>query len=464
MSGPLLWIILPLLASGGLLLIRRRVTLTARLATAVCLLSTLGALYVPFDRAIRLGPLTLRVESTLNLLGRQFTLGEAERGLVVLFMLMAAFWFAGISAAGGNRLIAPVGLAVTALLLAALAVRPTVYAVLLVETAVLISIPLLAPLGTPIGRGVLRYLIFQSLAMPLLLLASSALAGVSANPNDAALVQLAVALLGLGFAFWLAVFPLYTWVPLLNEEVHPYASGFLLLVMPVAHLFLGLRFIDEAGWLRAGPQLLEALRLSGGLMIGTAGVWAAFQRQLGRLFGYAVIVESGFALLALSLGTHTGQEFFAAMLLPRIVAFGLWALSASILSNRGGSLQFTDLEDISATYPAAAAGVAAALFSLSGLPLLASFPLRQALLQEVSAARHPLTALIALAGSIGLLFSAVRLLAVLTGGSFDLRKFGESRTQWLLIGVGVLVLLGLGLVPRLILPTMEAVLNSFATW
>ena len=72
------------------------------------------------------------------------------------------------------------------------------------------------------GRGVVRFLIYQTLAMPFILLAGWLLAGVEASPGDLALTAQSAAMLGMGFAFLLAIFPLYNWVPLLIEETSPY--------------------------------------------------------------------------------------------------------------------------------------------------------------------------------------------------------------------------------------------------
>ena len=105
--------------------------------------------------------------------------------------------------------------------MAARAVEPFLFGAVRVEIAVLVSIPMLVPPGTRPGRGVLRYLIFQTLALPVILLAGWAFNIVQIYPENQAALARASIFLGLGFAFWLGVFPFYTWIPMLSEESHP---------------------------------------------------------------------------------------------------------------------------------------------------------------------------------------------------------------------------------------------------
>ena len=192
-------------------------------------------------------------------------------------------------------------------MIASIAVEPFLYAALFIEMAVLLSIPMLTSIHKPPGKGVVRFLIYQTLAMPFILLAGWLLAGVEASPGDLALAAQSASMLGLGFAFLLAIFPLYNWIPMLAEEASPFAIGFLLWILPTTTLFFGMGFLDRYSWLRSSPQLAVALQSAGLLMVVTGGIWAAFQRHLGRIMAYGSVVETGLSLIALSLDSRVGH-------------------------------------------------------------------------------------------------------------------------------------------------------------
>lgn len=480
LNAPFVWIVLPALAALGLWWVRERRLLVTLLGMSFCLVLALLAWLLPIGQLVHVGPLNFTISDTLDFAGRKLVLESANRAFLTLVYLLCAFWFAGSGAARADRLLIPLGLGIVALLVAAEAVEPFLYAALLVEMAVLLAVPLLAPPGKPFRQGVLRFLIFQTLGMPFLLLAGWALAGVEATPANQTLINLSTVFLGLGFAFWLAVFPFYTWVPLLAEQTYPYVAGFVLLLLPTVHLLLALKFLNQFAWLRALPDLYPVMGQIGALMVVTAGVWAAFQRDLARLMGYAVIVETGFSLLAISLHSHIGSQLFASMFMPRVLALGLWALSLSILLDEAPSTRFTDLQGFLQRMPVASAGLAVASLTLAGLPLLAVFPIRQSLLEEL-ARQNFATAVWALLGTVGMLFSTFRSLAVLARGatlptvlprvainpedppppSASSRVYHENRWQNFLLGAGMLSLLFIGLLPQAFYPLLTGLLAGY---
>jgi NADH-quinone oxidoreductase subunit N len=468
MSAPFIWVVVPMLAGMGFWLIRERQSLVVLLATIFGLVLALAAFLLPFGQLVQVGPWSFSIDPTLAFAGRRLLLQNGDRPVLIFFYLVCAFWFAGALAANANRLLIPFGYGIVALLVAALAVEPFLYAALLIEMAVLLAVPLIAspalrfpgrpPDETlaenlPMSRGLLRFLIFQTLAMPFILLAGWALETFESNPVRTELALLAAIFLGLGFSFWLAVFPFYSWVLLLAEQNAPYPVGFLLLVLPAADLLLGLNFLASYNWLHATPPFLQTIRVMGVIMIGTAGLLSAFQTNLLRLFGYAVVIEIGFSLLAISLYNPIGGNLFSSMFLPRLIGLGIWTLALSILLPAVSSARFSDVVGLAARYPFACAGLGVAGLSLAGLPLLGGFPIRQVLLEEL-ARQSLIVSLVALLGTVGMLFGAFRSLAVLARNMPFPIAYHESRIQISLLVLGIVGLLVIGILPPVFLPLL----------
>lgn len=461
MSAPLLWIILPGIVSILLLFLMRRHALATGLSASLCLVLALLAWQMPIDQAIQIGPISFKVSSAIVLLGRRFVLNNDDRSFLALVYMLGFIWFIGANTARPGRLFWPVGLGIIALLVAAQAVEPFLYAALLIEVAVLLSIPLLAPPGKPAGQGVLRYLIFQTLALPFILLAGWASGIIEINPNDQLLLTQAAVFFGLGFALWMAVFPFNTWVPLLMEEVHPFASGFVLSLLPGVALFLALGFLDSYSWLRSNATFPLIFQLVGTLMIVTGGVFALVQKDLKRTFGYTVIFENGFAIVALGIQSAVGLQAFATALLPRFFALILFSFALSIFDRAGIPTTVEGARGSLRRLPFASGAILIAYFSLGGLPLLAEFPIRQALIEAVSTQSMPLTIWI-LIGSLSFWGGGFRLLAGMASSQQVKWEIHEKWFPAVLLSVGMASIILIGLLPGFFLPGLLDLLQAYA--
>ncbi len=461
MSSPLLWIGLPILVGAVLLPLRSRRSLVLWIATGICFLLVLLAWQVPLGVVIHLGPITFQISPVLAILGRRFVLDAADRPFLILMYLFGGIWFLGSRQAAASSHFPPIGLVLIALLVAAQAVEPFLYAALILEMAVLISLPLLSPPGAHAGSGTLRYLIFQTLAIPFILLAGWAAGQVEANLPGTRWVVQAILFLGLGFSFWLGVFPFYTWVPLLAQEVSPYIFGFLLGLLPVGVLWIALGFLDSYAWLRASGQVADGLRLTGGIMVVTAGIWTAFQTDLSRVLGYAILMENGYALLAISLNSSLGLELFAASLVPRLVGIALWTLALSIYQKNGLLTTLDGLAGAMRRYPVVSLGLGLAYFSLGGLPLLASFPVRQPLIEALAGQSLPV-AIAAVIGNLGFLLGAYRLLWTLVSSNEKQWKVTEQRLDSVMLVAAMILLVLAGLLPWIVLRGSLGLVQAFS--
>jgi NADH-quinone oxidoreductase subunit N len=447
MNAPALWILLPIAVGFFLLFINNQRILSLAGGSIAVILASI-AQFVPIEVALRVGSFSLRIDSGLTVLGRSLTILPTEGSLLALIYGAAALWFFGAEASRTATRLVPLGFMIIALMVASIAVQPFLYAALFIEMAILLAIPMLTSIYRPPGRGVVRFLIYQTLAMPFILLAGWLLAGVEASPGDLALTAQSAAILGMGFAFLLAIFPLYSWIPLLIEENSPYIVGFLLWILPTFTIIFGAGFLDRYSWLRSSEQLILALRYLGLLMVVTGGAFAAFQRHLGRIMAYGSIAETGFSLLALSLDLRLGIPILFLLIPSRALGLAVWSLSLTIIRENVETMRFGAARGILHVTPLAGAGMIVATLSTGAFPLLAGFPARLALWEGLS--RDSLSAAVWMAlGIVGLLTSAFRSLAVISMADEHTGwTFRETPTQMTMLGLGMIGLFLLGLFPQ----------------
>lgn len=464
MTTPFIWILFPGLLAGVLLLLQRWERTVTILATISAIFLAALAWWLPVKEQFLVGPWVVNISETWSIMGRRFILGPSDRPALIILYLTAAFWCGAAFIARPGQVFVPSALGMVALMTAAISVEPFLYAALLIEIAILLSVPFLVSHGRPIGRGILRYITLQSLGVPFILFSGWMLAGVEASPGDQVLIQQASVLIGLGFAFFLAIFPFHTWIPMLTEETHPYAIGFVLLLLPGAISFFGLGFLDRYSWLRNSQATYSMLLIFGVLTVVIGGIWAAFQRHLGKILGYSVVVEIGFSVIAISLGSRTQSnslEVFFASLLPRGLGLGVWALALTLIRKQTKSLFFRDVQGVARHAPVAATALVLAHFSIAGLPLLAGFPARLALWNGL--AQISISAVFwALLGNIGLFVGGLRTLAVLVMGPSDERWHRtESWSEMVYLLAGITALLMVGLLPQWFLPFFANMPHAF---
>jgi formate hydrogenlyase subunit 3/multisubunit Na+/H+ antiporter MnhD subunit len=418
------------------------------LAIAVSLGLGFLTVILPVGSTLTFGPLSLRLNDTLYFFGRQFVLGAADLSLLTLVYGSLAFWLGAAHLARVHWFFLPSSLGMVALLTAVLAVEPFLYAALLIELVTLLSIPMLVVPGQVLGRGILRFLTFQTLSMPFILYTGWMLSGVESGSSQIVLLVRASLLMGLGFALMLAIFPFHTWIPMLMEESHPYTVTFVLNILTLVVLLFGLGFLNRYEWLRTSPTFYAILAVAGILMVITGGGLAAFEHHLGRILGYTVMVEVGYSLLAISFSPEIGLGIFFALLVPRVIGLGVWALALSILQERRGNLSFKANQGVVSELPFASVSLVIAHFSSVGFPILAGFPARIYLWELLAERDIPLTVGLFL-GTSGLLVAALRtLILFVTGPDEGPQLIRENIWVRMALGIGMLSLLLAGLIPQ----------------
>lgn len=460
MSAPLLWIGLPLVAGAAIFFLSNEKT-SAYAAGGLAALLSLIALFIPIDTALLLGSFSLKISPAIGVFGRSFEFSAADGPLLVVIYGVSAIWFLGSESTGAAHRFSSLGLMVIALLTASLAVEPFLYAALLLEVAAMLIVLLLVPIYQMPGRGVVRYIVYQTLAMPFILFSGWMLAGVEASPGDLMTILESGIMLSMGFAFLFAIFPLYNWIPLLMEESPPYAVGFLLWALPVFTVIFALGFLDRYTWLRNTEQISNAILFSGVLMTASAGMFGALQRHLGRIFAYAAIAETGLFLVALGLRSSNFVEIVFLTLIPRGLELSVWALALSIIKRNAYPLKFSDIQGLARKYPVAAGSLVLAHLSIAGLPLLAGFPSRIALFQALSSESLSAAFWVFL-GLWGMLTAAFRTIAALVMSAGDAGwELNETWAQIAMLVIGVLGLFVVGLFPQILQPFLSSLPQLF---
>jgi NADH-quinone oxidoreductase subunit N len=377
MSAPIIWIGLPIIVAIVLWFFRKNEKTSLITGLASSLFFTITAIITPVGKPLlQVGTFVIQIETSVSILGRSFTLTNGDLIFVALiFLILFLFLCMSFIIEIPDKFL-PIGFLFTGLILGALSVQPFLYAALILELCVLLSLMLMSPQGQIPSTGAMRFLIFQSLAMPFMLAAGWVLSAVEANPTETRLVLQALGLIGLGFSFWLAVFPFNFWMPQLAGEKPPFIVGFILIIFNTATLILVMRYLDGFVWLRDDARIFVVLRFLGILMLFSSAVFFLFEKNKYRTTAYLISFETGISLLALSLNQTIGWNIFVLMLLPRILSLSLWiATLAYIQQNEPVD---GNLDEI-VIHPLLVGSFVVSGLSIAGFPLLPGFSNRVAI-------------------------------------------------------------------------------------
>jgi NADH:ubiquinone oxidoreductase subunit 2 (subunit N) len=194
------------------------------------------------------------------------------------------------------------------------------------------------------------------------------------------------------------------------------------------------------------------------------------------MLGHIAIVEMGFTLLAVGLGTRAGLQIFFWLAIPRTLAFILWAIALSLIKSRPhGSLHLSAVQGLGKTRPVIAFTLLLGHFSLTGLPFLSGFPVRMALWEQIAIA-YPVVAGGAILGSIGVLVGGLRTMSMLFApGEQDLpltrdaleqppeslRGEQERILSWTFFAISTGIIIFIGLFPDRLFPLLERLISMF---
>jgi formate hydrogenlyase subunit 3/multisubunit Na+/H+ antiporter MnhD subunit len=459
-AGPLLLLILPLVMAGVVYVLLRWTSVSALLAVGTALALGIAVITLPLDQPVHVwGGRQIAMGEMVTFFGRELVLEQADRiAMAFLFLTSAGIFFLAWRVEP-HSLLPPMGLGLLSLLSGALLIRPLIYAALLIEIAAALSVFALQAEGGGASRGGLRYLSFTTLALPGLLVTHWLLERYVLTPNDTRLLSTSATLLALSFALLLGVVPFHTWVPAVVSDSVPLAGTFVLTIGNGAVWFLLLDFLETYPWIRNHPRFGPLILTAGLAMVLAGGLLAPSQRRLGPLVGYAALVDSGAALVALGMNSRLGLTLAVLSLLVR--PFGLLLMSAGLSGLRacsGGNDDFDALRGLGWQAPWSTAALIFGGLSVAGLPVSAGFAWRWALCRALAPSRPGYALLLLLAG-VGVMIGVWRGLSALLVRPRSLENRSvvplgrpEGRLVAVVVAMAILACVGVGLFPQVLTP------------
>jgi len=399
LTTPSIWILLPILLSLLLSLVHRFHKLSVWIACLGSLLLAVAAFIFPQSLEFNLFGRKFLFDDTFLIFNRELILTGSQLKTIAMLYLFSFLWNIAGMRFSVSRWFPTISLAITALWITTLAVKPFLYAAVIVELIVLISTLLLTPRGKQAGSGVMRYLVSQTVAMPLILLSGWMVTGIETAPSASPLILRGTVLILLGFSLWLAIFPLHTWLPMLADETHPWVFSFIFLMQQSSLWLLLLEFLDQFAWLRNLNGIFSVMQWAGVLTLLAGGVLLSLQTRINRVLAYLILIETGYSVLAIGLINQGGGNALALSLIPRVLAYWQWSYTFSSVQQIAPEIDgsFSSLSGLFARLPFHSMSLIISLLSLLGLPALGLFPAKRMLWNSIANLTFQYTPLIALA-------------------------------------------------------------------
>ncbi len=332
---------------------------------------------------------------------------------------------------------------------------------------------------TTTSEAAIKYFVLGALASGFLLYGMSMLYGgtgslsireiaaafASADTNHTVLMLGAVFIVaGVGFKF--GAVPFHMWIPDVYQGT---ASSVTLLIAgapKLAAFAVAFRLLGE-GLLPIAAQWQPMLIVLAVLSLILGNVVAIAQTNFKRMLAYSTIGQIGFLMLGLLAGVvdnasdATGQAYGASMFYVIIyVLTTLGTFGVVMLLTRKGfeSEQIDDLKGLAKRSPLLAAVMLVLMFSLAGIPPMAGFFAKLAVLQAAINAGHVWLAVVAVMASLIGAFYYLRIVKVMyfdtPHADLDVLPGMDARA---LLAANGLAVLALGVLPG---PLMSACINA----
>lgn len=468
-NSVVIFILLPLLAGVLLLAISYLRRLSLIISCVLLAGLVVAAMLAPRGLIVEWMDKPYEIRTSLVLLGRAFELPPHLFSFCGLAYLSGLLWSLCSELFKVKANLNAMSLIIPSLLVMMVTVDPFLYSAVIFEILALLAIPLLLEKETRTTRGILHFIVLQTIAMVLVLLSSWMLAGVSTVQISNPMILRGAAMVLLGFVLWFPAFPFHVWMAELFTDNHPWPVSFLLTGMQITFPILLLVFIDRFTWLRNLPGLFDNVRYFGLVMIAIAGIFGSFQKNFKRQTAYLYLNESGYTLLIIGLSPAGGLNNLAMILLPRIISFWFWAYCLSILETRypEATHDLSNLNGFIRDEPLLSAAMILGQVSLLGFPMLALFPIKRLVWFSLPIGTAWEWLLLGL-GAVGMLAFILRLIMAMLTSPDPVKELPtlqldlpHPRLALLGLLLGLLLIFALGFFPHIFLTRFIEIVSPF---
>jgi len=239
----------------------------------------------------------------------------------------------------------------------------------------------------------LKYFVLGALSSGLLLYGASLVYGFtgSVSFNAIAEAERSVGLIfGLvfvlcGLAFKISAAPFHMWTPDVYEGSPTPVTAFFATAPKIAAIALFARACYEA----FGTHLYDwrgVVSIMATLSMGVGALFALQQTNIKRLMAYSSIANMGYALVAIATGPTGASALLLFMTVYAATSIGIFGVILTMRREGQGEVEtIADLAGLSKTKPWLAVALTALLFSVAGIPPLAGFFPKLAILQAAGA-------------------------------------------------------------------------------
>ncbi len=187
-----------------------------------------------------------------------------------------------------------------------------------------------------------------------------------------ALMVIPVALIMVGFAVKMAIFPLHTWLPDTYMEAPMPVTLLLSAAMTKTAAYgiariISLYFAPSVAAMTVGLSILAIITAFYG------GIMALTQKNLKSMLAYSSMSQMGYILFGYSMATFYGVTGSFFHIINHGICIATWFMIAGMLLKQFGTLDFEKLGGLAAKMPVTATLAVIAGLSLSGIPPLSGF-------------------------------------------------------------------------------------------